>query len=82
VIVPAAYRWVPDPGHTDASIRVGPTLLHPLEVTDLNVGTHRVAADGPDARGSLMLADVPAANRDAYQSFYDPRQLEQLRGRQ
>jgi hypothetical protein len=82
VIVPAAYRWVPDLRNPDATIRVGPTSLHPLAVIVLDVGMHRVALDGPNARGSLMLADLPASGREAYRPFYDSRQILQLGGHQ
>jgi hypothetical protein len=81
VIVPGAYRWVPDPVHQGVSIQVGSEVLRPLDVIHLDVGTHTIATHEVHAvRGSLMLADLPFVERDAYPAFYHQRQITQLGG--
>ena len=80
VIVPGAYRWVPDPENPDESIEVGATLLHPLSVIELDTGKHNVAVSRLGAKGSLLPADLPLVTRDAYPAFYHSRQILQLGG--
>ena len=80
VIVPGAYRWVPDPENPDASIEVAATLMHPLSVIELDTGKHNVAVRRAGTKGSLLPADLPLVTRDAYPAFYLSRQIMQLGG--
>ena len=81
VIVPGAYRWVPDPANPDVSIEVGSTLLPPLSVIELASGTHNVAVPRSDVDCSLLPADLPVIAKGEYPAFYHSRQIQQLGGR-
>jgi len=80
VIVPATYRWTPDPTAASASIIVNERTLSAFEEIELQVGKHTVEATVIPTVGSLILADLPARERQGYPAFYHQRQYLQLRG--
>ncbi len=80
VIVPATYRWTPDPSAASASIIVNGRVLDAFGEIELQVGQHQVEATVMPTVGSLILADLPARERQGYPAFYHQRQYLQLRG--
>lgn len=80
VIVPAEYRWLPEPKGSGTSLIVGSKVVPPLGTIRLEVGQYRVAVQTNGTPGFLMLADPPAIGRDAYPAFYHLRQIMQLVG--
>ncbi len=81
VIVPGTYRWTPDSSSPQTSLLVNGQALAPSGEIELAAGHHAVTSREPMTLGSLMLADVPAREREGYPSFYHQRQVLQLGGR-
>ncbi len=74
IIVPGRYRWDADPTSPAASLQLGNALLRPDEEIELAEGSLPAQAIGGDARGQLILADLPRPKRDGYPFFYLRRQ--------
>lgn len=81
IIVDGEYRWVPGPQDPDAWLQVDSRSLRPFETVRLHVGPHEIVAGEGTAGGRLILADLPPPRHDAYQAFYNSRQIVQLGGR-
>jgi len=81
VIVPGRYRGDADPATPTAQLKLGTVLLAPGDEIDLSEGTRPAQPVGKEARGELILADLPKPIRDQYPFFYLRRQIEQLGGR-
>ncbi len=81
IIVPGRYRWDADPTSAAAALQLGNTLVQPGAEIELAVGSLPAHAVGEDAKGQLILADLPIPSRDSYPFFYLRRQIDQLGGR-
>jgi hypothetical protein len=81
IIVDGEYRWVPGPQDPNAWLQVDSVSVRPLATVQLPVGRHEIVAGEGSAGGKLILADLPPPRHDAYQAFYNSRQIIQLGGR-
>jgi hypothetical protein len=81
IIVPGQYRWDADPNSPAASLQLGNAVLRPDEEINLPKGSLPAQAIGENARGQLILADLPRPKRDGSPFFYLRRQIAQLGGR-